>query len=108
MNDSYPEIGLQALVIDVAEDAATMARWKTALEWEIPVLLDPDGAVSTQYAPDGILPDLPRFQIPIGSNLLIDRDGRIQFYSLLDTMNFDAKLIALRARLDALLKEETK
>ena len=69
-------------------------------------LRDVDGAVSRRYAPD-VLPDLPREQVPIASNLIIDREGRIRFYSLLDSMNFDAKLVALRARLDALLAEET-
>ena len=41
--------------------------------------------------------------MPIGSNLIIDREGRIRFNSLLDTTNFDAKLIALTARLEELL-----
>jgi hypothetical protein len=40
----------------------------------------------------------------IASNLIIDREGRIRFYSLLDSRNFDAKLVALTARLDALLE----
>jgi hypothetical protein len=53
-----------------------------------------------------VLPDLPRDQIPIASNLIIDREGRIQFYSLLDSRNFDAKLIALKARLDEPLEAE--
>jgi hypothetical protein len=49
------------------------------------------------------VPDLPRDQVPIGSNLIIDPEGNIAFNSLLDSMNFDAKLIALKARLDELL-----
>lgn len=52
------------------------------------------------------LPDLPREQVPIASNLIIDREGRIRFYSLLDSRNFDAKLIALTARLNELLAAE--
>jgi hypothetical protein len=62
--------------------------------------------VSSSYAPEGVLPDLPRDQIPIASNLIIDRDGRIQFYLLLDSRNFDAKLVALTKRLDELLEAE--
>ena len=38
--------------------------------------------------------------------LIIDRKGVIRFYSLLDSANFDAKLIALRARLDEVLAEK--
>ena len=46
---------------------------------------------------------LPRDQVPIASNILIDGDGVIRFYSLLDTTKFDAKLVALKQRLDQML-----
>jgi hypothetical protein len=46
---------------------------------------------------------LARDQVPIASNLIIDRDGKIPFYSLLDSVHFDAKLLDLTARLDQLL-----
>ena len=39
------------------------------------------------------------------SNLIIDEEGVIRFYSLLDSRNFDAKLVELRKRLDVLLSE---
>ncbi len=97
---------MTALVINVKEDRNKAATWKKQLKWSIPVLLDEDGEVSASYAPAGVLPDLPRDQIPIASNLIIDRQGRIQFYSLLDSRNFDAKLIALTERLDELLAAE--
>jgi hypothetical protein len=95
-----------ALVINVKEDDSKAAAWKKQLKWSIPVLLDVDGEVSASFAPEGVLPDLPRDQIPIASNLIIDREGRIQFYSLLDSRNFDAKLISLKTRLDELLEAE--
>ena len=94
------------MVINVAETPETAKAWRERLAWSIPVLLDESGFVAEDYAPEGVLPDLPRHEIPIASNLIIDREGRIQFYSLLDSRNFDAKLIALRARLDALLAAE--
>ena len=103
LSDKYAERDVVALVIDVLEQEKTATAWRTKLEWSLPVLLDLDGEVSTSYAPEGVLPDLPRDQIPIASNLIIDREGKIQFYSLLDSRNFDAKLIALTARLEELL-----
>lgn len=106
LGDAYEKQGVTALVIDVKEDRDKAAAWKKQLKWSIPVLLDEDGMVSASYAPVGVLPDLPRDQIPIASNLIIDRQGRIQFYSLLDSRNFDAKLIALTARLNELLEAE--
>ncbi len=106
LSDKYADRDVQALVIDVLEDEKTATAWKTKLKWSLPVLLDVDGKVSASYAPDGVLPDLARDQIPIASNLIIDQEGKIQFYSLLDSRNFDAKLVALTARLEELLASE--
>jgi peroxiredoxin len=106
LSDKYADKGVQALVIDVLEDEKTAKAWAKRLGWSLPVLLDTDGKVSESYAPEGVLPDLPRNQIPIASNLIIDREGKIQFYTLLDSRNFDAKLVALTARLEELLAAE--
>jgi len=81
--------------------------WAERVGLTLPVLLDSDGGVAEAYAPEGVLPELPRNQVPIASNLIIDREGRIRFYELLDSRNFDSRLIRLRARLDALLAAET-
>ncbi len=93
-------------MINVLESTETARAWSEKLEWTIPVLLDSDGAVAKRFAPEGVLPDLPREQVPIASNLIIDREGKIRFYSLLDSANFDARLLELRARLDELLAAE--
>ncbi len=69
------------------------------------MLLDTHGQVSASYAPPAILPDLAREDVCIASNLLIDAKGKIQFFSLLDSRNFDSKLIALTKRLEELLLE---
>ena len=80
-----------------------MAAWVKQIKYTFPVLLDSDGKVSAAYAPSGVQPDLARDQVPIASNLIIDKDGKVRFYSLLDSMHFDAKLLALSAQLDQLL-----
>lgn len=71
----------------------------------MPVLLDSDGSVATRYAPPDVLPDLARDEVCIASNLLIDRLGKIRFFSLLDTRSFDAKLVALTAKLSEVMGE---
>jgi hypothetical protein len=68
--------------------------------------LDSSGAVAASYSPPDLLPDLSRSEVAIGSNLIIDNTGRIQFFDLLDTTDFDAKLIKLQARLEQLLPEK--
>lgn len=70
--------------------------------FQFPVLLD-DGKVAASYSLPNVLPDLPRDETVIGANLLIDREGTIRFYSLLDTASFDAKLVELTRRVDKLL-----
>jgi len=105
--DTYADRDVRALVINVLETPASVKTWKEALGWSIPVLADADGSVAEAYAPD-VLPELPRNQVPIASNLLIDREGRIRFYELLDSRNFDARLVGLRKVLDELLEEETR
>ena len=93
------------LVIDVMETPEATATYVERSGFTFPVLLDADGSVTETYAPEGVLPDLPRNQVPIASNLIIDEQGLIQFYSLLDTTSFDAKLVELTARLDELLND---
>lgn len=106
LSQRYKAQGVQVLVIDVKEPKATAANWAQRMKFTFPVLLDPDGKTATAYAPPGVQPDLARDQVPIASNLIIDKEGRIRFYSLLDSANFDAKLVALRDRLDQLLAEK--
>ncbi len=91
------------IVIDVLETREKTREYAARSKFTFPVLLDTDGKVATRYAPPGAQPDLPRDQVPIASNLIIDRAGRIRFYSLLDSAHFDAKLVALTARLEQLL-----
>ena len=108
LSNKYADRNVQTLVINVLEDRDRATAWKKKLTWSLPVLLDYDGRVSVSYAPKDMLADLPRSEVPIASNLIIDKDGNIQFYSLLDSRNFDARLVALTARLEELLAAESE
>ena len=108
MREAYPSREVAVVIVDVMESEEVVRGWAGRWGFQFPVLLDRDGRLTEQFAPEGVLPDLPRNQVPIASNLLLDRDGRIRFFSLLDTNNFDARLVALRARLDELLDRETR
>jgi len=103
LQQAYRDRGVQALIVDVMEAPAVAEAWAKRHQFSFPVLLDPDGKATSPYAPKEALPDLPRDQVPIASNLIIDREGIIRFFTLLDSANFDARLVALRARLDQLL-----
>jgi peroxiredoxin len=103
LHQDYRDKNVQVLLIDVKEDQALVERLSAKFNFTFPVLLDSDGSVATRYAPEGVLPDLARDEVPLASNLIIDKQGKIRFYSLLNTTNFDARLNSLKQKLDELL-----
>jgi peroxiredoxin len=103
---SYKDRGVQVLIIDVKENKELISQTFKRFNFSFPVLLDEDGRVATNYAPAGVLPDLARDEVVLASNLIIDREGKIRFYSLLNTTSFDAKLISARKKLDELLSQQ--
>jgi peroxiredoxin len=103
---SYKDKGVQVLIIDVKENKDLVSQSFKRFNFSFPVLLDEDGKVATSYAPAGVLPDLARDEVVLASNVIIDRQGKIRFYSLLNTTSFDAKLIGARKKLDELLSQQ--
>jgi peroxiredoxin len=98
---------VQVLIVNVKESQELAKSWAIDRhKFTFPVLLDLDGQVAATYAPPDVLPDLPRQEVPIASNLIIDQQGKIQFYTLLDSKNFDAKLIELTKRLEELMEKQ--
>jgi hypothetical protein len=72
----------------------------------IPVLRDEGGAVALRFIPPGALPQLEdRTKALVTSNLVLDREGRIRFFTVLDTVHFDATLVHVRRAVDGLLAE---
>ena len=99
---------MQVLVVDVSEGKKKAGKWAKKRGFTFPVLDDADGKVAEAWAPEGVLPDIPRNEIAIASNVIVGRDGKIAFFSLLDSQRFDAKLVALEAKLVSMLAEEKK
>lgn len=105
---TYSNAGVQVLLIDVKEDKDLVSKSTQKFNFSFPILLDTDGMVSAQYAPAGVQPDLARDEVPLASNLVIDKEGKIRFYSLLNTTAFDAKLMKVKQKLDELLMQPDK
>src|SRR6266498_5616605 len=99
----YRDKNVQVFMVDVKEDKSLVQKSQERFKFSFPVLLDEDGAVSAKYAPEGVQPDLARHEVPLASNLILDKEGNIRFYSLLNSVNFDAKLTKLKQKLDELL-----
>ena len=102
---NYLNKNVQVFIVDVKEDKSLVEKGQERFHFSFPVLLDEDGAVSAKYAPEAVQPALARYEVPIASNLVIDKEGKIRFYSLLNTISFDAKLTKLKQKLDELLKD---
>ena len=100
---NYRNKNVQVFIVDVKEDKSLVEKSLERFHFSFPVLLDEDGAISTKYAPEAVQPSLERHEVPIASNLIIDKEGKIRFYSLLNTASFDAKLTKLKQKLDELL-----
>lgn len=101
---NYNQRNVEVLIIDVKECRDLVAeKLQERFNFSFPVLLDLDGKVAASYAPEGVLPDLARDEVMLASNVLIGPEGDILFLSLLDSRNFDAKLVDLREVLDASL-----
>lgn len=104
LSQVYADRNVKVLLIDVKEPRELVQeKLQDRFGFSFPVLLDEDGAVAARFAPADVLPDLARDEVMLASNLLVDPEGTIRFMSLLDTRNFDARLVALKARLDELL-----
>jgi peroxiredoxin len=107
LSQQYKDKNVRVLIIDVKEPKELVqSKLQDRFNFSFPVLLDMDGSVAASYAPPEVLPDLARDEVMLASNLLIDPEGKIQYLSLLDSKNFDAKLINLKKRLDELLGAE--
>lgn len=99
----YAPRGVEVLTVDVKETPEAAAAFAERAGFTFPVLLDRDGQATARYAPEAIHPELAREDVPIASNLILDEEGVIRFYSLLDTAAFDAKLTKLENRLQELV-----
>jgi len=103
----YKDKNVKVLIIDVKEPAELVQeKLQDRFNFSFPLILDKDGEVAASFAPKDVLPDLARDEVMLASNMLIDPMGNIRFMSLLDSKNFDAKLLGLKAKLDELLAEE--
>ncbi len=104
LHQEYADKNVGVLIIDVKESASLVkTKLKDQFNLTFPILVDDDGSVAAAFAPPDVLPELARDEIMLASNMLIDPNGMIQYMSLLDTRNFDSKLIHIKAKLDELL-----
>lgn len=94
---------MEVLIVNSGEPRDKALKWTSKFDFNFPILLDVNSVATEAYCPPNYNGDLPKNQVPIASNMIIDPEGVVRFNLLLDSKNFDAKLIKLKAKLDQLL-----
>jgi peroxiredoxin len=102
----YAGKNVRVVAIEIKEPEADYREYLGRMPMGLPVLRDEDGAVALRYTPAGAQPDFKdRTQALVTSNLVIDPHGKIRFFTVLDTVHFDAKLVHVRRAVDRVLAE---
>ncbi len=104
--DRYRGQNVKILAVDIKESDEAYTKYVARVPMPIPVLHDRTGEVVASYTPDGAQPAVKdRAAVLVTSNLVIDARGRIRFFTMVDTANFDADLVQLRRMVDQLLRD---
>jgi peroxiredoxin len=102
--DDYRGANVKVIAIDVKENDAGYQTYVERVSLPFPVLRDLRGEVVSAYTPPGAQPEIKdRSVVLVTSNLVLDPQGRIAFFTMADTLHFDSKLVHARRAIDRLL-----
>jgi len=97
---------VRVLAIDIKEDDAKYREYLGKVKMPIPVLRDAAGDVTSTYTPARAQPSIQdRSTVLVTSNVVVDPEGKIRFFTMVDTVHFDSRLVHARRAIDALLAE---
>jgi peroxiredoxin len=95
---------VRVLAIDIREDDAKYRQYLARVKMPIPVLRDAAGDVTSTYTPARAQPSIQdRSTVLVTSNVVVDPEGKIRFFTMVDTVHFDSRLVHARRAIDALL-----
>jgi len=102
----YAGKNVKVIAIGIDEPEADYRAYLARIPMGLPVLRDEGSKVALRFTPPGAQPEFTdRKMALVTSNLVIAPDGKIRFFTVLDTVHFDAKLIQLRRALEQVLAE---
>lgn len=100
----YAGKNVKVLLVDVDEAEPEYGEYSSRMPLALTMLRDEGGNVARTYAPDHAQLAIKKRQlVVVPSNLIVDPEGKIAFYTLLDSDHFDAELVDLRRKLDEIL-----
>jgi peroxiredoxin len=107
--DQYRGQNVKILAVDIKESDEAYAKYLARVPMPIPVLHDRTGEVVASYTPERAQPYVKdRATVLVTSNLVIDPEGRIRFFTMADSVNFDADLVFVRRAVDDLLRSASR
>jgi peroxiredoxin len=97
---------VRVIAIGIKEPEPDYREYIARMPMGVPVLRDEGGAVALRFTPAGAQPEFKdRTMALVTSNLVIDPRGKIRFFTVVDTVHFDSKLVHVRRALDRVLAE---
>jgi peroxiredoxin len=102
----YAGKNVKVIAIGIDEPEADYRAYLARIPMGLPVLRDEGSKVALRFTPPGAQPEFTdRKMALVTSNLVIAPDGKIRFFTVLDTVHFDPKLVQLRRALERVLAE---
>jgi peroxiredoxin len=102
----YAGKSVKVLAIGIDEPEADYRSYLARVPMHLPVLRDEGSKVALRFTPPGAQPAFTdRKMAVVTSNLVLDGEGKIRFFTVLDTVHFDAKLVHVKRAIDRLLSE---
>jgi len=95
---------VRVLAVDIKENNEGYEKYVGRAKMPFPVLRDPTGAVTATFTPARAQPTIKdRATVLVTSNAVVDPDGRIRFFTMVDTVHFDSRLVHARHAIEDLL-----
>ena len=92
--EDYAGKNVKVVAVDIKEDDAGYQKYLDRVKLPFPVLRDATGEVTARFTPDHAQPAIKdRSTVLVTSNLVVDPQGKIVFFTMVDTVHFDARLV---------------
>lgn len=104
LGESYAARGVQTLGVVVADTEDGYKKYLEREPMRFPVLRDARDEVALAYEPEKAQPSFKdRRKVVVAANVVIDSQGVIRYFGLLDTLHFDAEMSLVKKTVDELL-----
>jgi peroxiredoxin len=95
---------VRILAVDIKESDEGYGKYVGRAKTPFPVLRDTTGAVTATFTPARAQPTIQdRATVLVTSNAVVDPEGRIRFFTMVDTVHFDSRLVHARHAIEDLL-----